>query len=60
MYNEFEEFIKNHPDRVNVDLKQFPHAQVKEIKEKNQNLKSSNTICMHDDIQNLQIIEGIY
>ena len=60
LYNEFKEFRKNHPDRVNLDLKQFPPAQVKEIKEKNQNLKSINTIFMHYDIQNFQIIKGIY
>ena len=59
LFNEFKQYKKNNLNDGNLDLIEYPPVKVKQIRKKNKNLKSVDSV-MHYDLSRFQIVEGKY
>ena len=60
LFKEFENYKKNNPNNINLDLKEYPPVEIKQIGKKIEDLKSVNSISVHYDLSKFQTIEGKY
>src|SRR5277367_5871013 len=60
LFKEFENYKKNNPNNINLDLKEYPPVEIKQIGKKIEDLKSVDSISVHYDLSKFQTIEGKY
>ena len=60
LFKEFETYKKNNPDNINLDLREYPPVEIKQIGEKIKDLKSVDSISEHYDLSKFQTVEGKY